>query len=105
MLACVDREDRLADFVIKPDAAAIKRRRLGAKPWRAHEESTTEAERVSHTPRGGGVALAARTALTPFSIPSNGGMAQLNQSPENLESFRLATLPARTPSSQIPGCS
>ena len=53
----------------KPDAAAIKRRRLGAKPWRAHEESTLEPERVSHTPRGGGVALAARAALIPFSSP------------------------------------
>ena len=52
MLACVDREDPLADSVIKPDAVAIKRRRLGAKPWRAHEESATEPEPVSHTPKG-----------------------------------------------------
>ena len=59
MLACVYREDRLADAVIKPDAAAIKRRRLGAKPWRTHEGSATESERVSHTPRGGGLAPAA----------------------------------------------
>ena len=70
MLAGVEREDPLADSVIKPDAAAIKRRRLRAKTWRAHEESTTEPERVSHTPRGGGVALAARIALIPFSSPT-----------------------------------
>ena len=55
--------------VIKPDAAAIKRRRLAAKPWPAHEESATEPERVSHTPSGGGVALAALVAVTRFSSP------------------------------------
>ena len=70
MLACVEREDPLADFVNKPDAAAIKRRRLVAKPWRAHEESTTEPERVGHTSRGGSVALAARITLTPFPSPT-----------------------------------
>ena len=61
MLACVDREDPLEESVINPDAAEIKRRRVGAKPWRTHEDSTAEPERVSHTPKGGGVALAART--------------------------------------------
>ena len=69
LLACVEREDPLADSVIKPDTAAIKRRRMGAKPWREHKDSTIEPERVSHTPRGGGVALAARIALVPFSSP------------------------------------
>ena len=66
---CVEREDPLADSVIKPDTAAIKRRRLGAKPWREHEDSATEPERVSQTPRGGGVALAVRVAPSPFSTP------------------------------------
>ena len=41
----------------------------GAKAWREHEDSATGPERVSHTPRGGGVALAARIALIPFSSP------------------------------------
>ena len=36
--ACVEREDPLPEFVIKPDAARIKRRRWGTKPWQAHEE-------------------------------------------------------------------
>ena len=66
----VDKRRTARDMsVIKPDAAAIKRRRFGAKPWRVHEDSATEPERVSHTPRGGGVALAARIALVPFSSP------------------------------------
>ena len=62
-------EDPLADSVIKPDAAGIKRTRLGAKPWRAHEDSATEPGRMSHTPRGGGVVLAARAAPSALSSP------------------------------------
>ena len=69
MLACVDREDSLADSVIKPHAAAIKRRRLGAKPWRVHQDSATESARVYRTPRGGSVALAEPIVLTRFSTP------------------------------------
>ena len=38
MHACVERENPLPEFVIKPDAARIKRRRWGTKPWQAHEE-------------------------------------------------------------------
>ena len=67
---CVEREDPLADSVIKPDAAAIKRRRFGAEPWRVHEDSATERGRVSQTPRGGTVALAVRVAPSPFSSPT-----------------------------------
>ena len=69
VLACVEREDPLADSVIKPDAAACKRRRLRAKLWRAHEDFATQPVRVNHTPSGGGVALAARIAFTRFSSP------------------------------------
>ena len=67
LLACVEGEDRLAISVIKPDAAAIKRRRLGAKPWRVHQDSATEPARVHHTPRGGSVTLAEPIVLTRFS--------------------------------------
>ena len=69
MLACVDREDSLADSVIKPDAAAIKRRRLGAKPWRVHQDSAAEPARVYRTPRGGSVTVAEPIVLTRFSTP------------------------------------
>ena len=69
LLACVEGEDPLAESVIKPAAAAIKPRRFGAKPWRAHEDSATGPEHVSHTRGGGGVALTPRIALTPFSTP------------------------------------
>ena len=41
----------------------------GAKPWREHKDSATGPERESHTPRGGGVALAMRIALTWLSSP------------------------------------
>ena len=78
MLACVDREDSLADSVIKPDAAAIKRRRLGAKPWRVHQDSATEPARVSHTHKGRGVALAAMIALTPFSTPITSTLIEIS---------------------------
>ena len=61
--------DPLAESVIKPAAAAIKPRRFGAKPWRAHEDSATGPEHVSHTRGGGGVALSAATAPTRFSTP------------------------------------
>ena len=70
MLACVDRDDPFADSVVKPEAAAIKRRRLGANPWRAHEESTSEPGPVHHTPKGGGVTLAEPIVLTRLFHPS-----------------------------------
>ena len=69
MLACVNREARLADSVIKPDAAAIKRRRLGAKPSRVHQDSAIDPARVHHTPKGGSVTLAEPIVLTRFSTP------------------------------------
>ena len=68
--ACVRRAGGpLANSVIKPDAAAIKRRRLGAKPWRVHQDSATEPACVHHTHRGGSVTLAEPIVLTRFSTP------------------------------------
>ena len=64
-----EREDALADSVTKTDAAAIKPGRLGAKPWRTQEDSATDPECASRTPKGGDVGLAERIALTPFSTP------------------------------------
>ena len=102
MLACVDREDPLAESVIKPDAGAIKRRRLGAKPWRAHEESATEPERVSHTPRGGSVALAARIALIPFVFQPIHDEAYRIQSPVDAERFSRRRAISRVPLAFVP---
>ena len=59
----------LVESVIKPDSAGIQRRRFETKPWRAHEDSTTEPSHVSRTSGAGGVALAALAASTPFSTP------------------------------------
>ena len=92
LLACVEREDPLADSVIKPDAAAIKRRRFGAKPWRVHGDSATEPERVSHTPRGGGVALAAPIALTRFSTPVTARHTNSSAATPSDRSATMATL-------------
>lgn len=50
---------------------AIKRKRLGAKPWRTHDYSTAERELLTRAPKGGGVALAVRIASPGFQ-PSNG---------------------------------
>ena len=91
MLACVDREVRLADAVIKPDAGAIKRRRLGAKPWRAHEESATEPEPVSHTPKGRRRSTGGEDRSDPVFQPNNGDVTQTIQAPDLPGRFSFLT--------------
>ena len=53
-------EDALAESVVKPDAARIKRIRMHAKPWRAHWSGMTEPDRVNHRRARPGVTLAVR---------------------------------------------
>ena len=68
----------LSESVIKAHAPRIKTRRAVAQPWRAHEDFATGPEHVSHTRGGGGVALSAATAPTPFSTQVTGMLTELS---------------------------
>ena len=92
-VACVDREEPLPNSVIKPDAAEIKHTRSRAKPWRANEESATEQEQLSDPPEGGGVLVAMRIALTPFSSPVAARLTDFTRQLHNLP-VRTSVRPA-----------
>ena len=89
MLACCEREDPLADSVIKPDVSAIKRRRLGgeavagARGFRhragAGESHSPERWVMRRTTCGGFAVICRRLSrYAPRSSLPNGQMARSN---------------------------